>query len=196
MTSVSSLTLVGQWQGKSVRSHSSMSFESNTSTPRSLSTMKYKKGEVVMMPNGTRKKFNGKQWRRLCTKEGCNKESQRRGYCSSHLSLRGKGQTSANPVVAGLGKKDVNELQTETHGRRFDETEAANMLVSLSGHDELHLQMVSPSPLSPHYVLLPSSASSLPGASRSSTSSFCLISPHQRLPQRNWSASSDFSQDF
>ena len=34
---------------------------------------RYKKGEVVTTPGGIRKKFNGKQWRRLCGKEGCNK---------------------------------------------------------------------------------------------------------------------------
>uniref|UniRef100_A0A0K0E618 DUF4819 domain-containing protein n=1 Tax=Strongyloides stercoralis TaxID=6248 RepID=A0A0K0E618_STRER len=47
---------------------------------------KYKKGEVITTPGGIRKKFNGKQWRRLCSKDGCTKESQRRGYCSRHLS--------------------------------------------------------------------------------------------------------------
>jgi len=51
---------------------------------------RYKKGDVVFTPHGIRKKFNGKQWRRLCSKDGCSKESQRRGYCSRHLSLRGK----------------------------------------------------------------------------------------------------------
>ncbi|XP_043539243.1 protein capicua homolog [Chiloscyllium plagiosum] len=51
---------------------------------------KYKKGDVVCTPNGIRKKFNGKQWRRLCSRDGCMKESQRRGYCSRHLSMRTK----------------------------------------------------------------------------------------------------------
>ena len=76
------------------RSRSAQSIESNrSSTPRSpvtVPTQKYKKGDVVTTPNGIRKKFNGKQWRRLCSKDGCVKESQRRGYCSRHLSLRGK----------------------------------------------------------------------------------------------------------
>ena len=47
-------------------------------SPRSLPATphKYKKGDVVSTPNGIRKKFNGKQWRRLCSKEGCSKESQ------------------------------------------------------------------------------------------------------------------------
>ena len=35
---------------------------------------------------GIRKKFNGKQWRRLCGVDQCQKESQRHGYCSKHLS--------------------------------------------------------------------------------------------------------------
>ena len=39
----------------------------------------------LMLPN---LQFNGKQWRRLCSREGCSKESQRRGYCSRHLSMR------------------------------------------------------------------------------------------------------------
>lgn len=45
---------------------------------------------MVCTPTGIRKKFNGKQWRRLCSREGCSKESQRRGYCSRHLSMRTK----------------------------------------------------------------------------------------------------------
>ncbi|CAD6193332.1 unnamed protein product [Caenorhabditis auriculariae] len=51
---------------------------------------RYRKGEIVTTQCGIRKKFNGKQWRRLCSKDGCNKESQRRGYCSRHLSLKSK----------------------------------------------------------------------------------------------------------
>ncbi|BHF64332.1 hypothetical protein SprV_0200733500 [Sparganum proliferum] len=51
---------------------------------------KFSKGDVVKTPSGVRKKFNGKQWRRLCSRDGCTKESQRRGFCSRHLSMKGK----------------------------------------------------------------------------------------------------------
>ncbi|KAF6768070.1 hypothetical protein AHF37_03320 [Paragonimus kellicotti] len=51
---------------------------------------RFKKGDVVKTQNGVRKKFNGKQWRRLCSRDGCSKESQRRGFCSRHLSMKGK----------------------------------------------------------------------------------------------------------
>ena len=72
--------------------------QSTPTSPRSLPATphKYKKGDVVSTPTGIRKKFNGKQWRRLCSREGCSKESQRRGYCSRHLSLRGKSHFSSN----------------------------------------------------------------------------------------------------
>ena len=43
------------------------SVNSITSQPSNY-THKYKKGEVVTQPTGVRKKFNGKQWRRLCSK--------------------------------------------------------------------------------------------------------------------------------
>ena len=49
---------------------------------------RFKKGDIVSTQNGIRKKFNGKQWRRLCSKEGCAKESQRKGFCSRHLTQR------------------------------------------------------------------------------------------------------------
>uniref|UniRef100_A0A1I7US80 HMG box domain-containing protein n=1 Tax=Caenorhabditis tropicalis TaxID=1561998 RepID=A0A1I7US80_9PELO len=61
-----------------------------SATKAMLDQQRFKKGEIVTTPCGIRKKFNGKQWRRLCSKEGCNKESQRRGYCSRHLSLKSK----------------------------------------------------------------------------------------------------------
>ncbi|KAL6099371.1 cic [Pungitius sinensis] len=71
-------------------SGSTMSSSSRSRTPLTAAQQKYKKGDVVCTPTGIRKKFNGKQWRRLCSREGCSKESQRRGYCSRHLSMRTK----------------------------------------------------------------------------------------------------------
>ncbi|XP_054717363.1 protein capicua homolog [Uloborus diversus] len=126
-----------------------------TSRSPAMLNAKYKKGDIVSTPNGIRKKFNGKQWRRLCSKEGCTKESQRRGYCSRHLSLRGKNIRPPSLSFPGRRKgtfKDSatgRELEWEESSHdsesnpvfserdrvqgRFDrdETEAANMLVSL-----------------------------------------------------------------
>ena len=45
-----------------------------------------KKGEIIITPEGIKKKFNGKQWRRLCGVQDCWKESQKCGLCSKHLN--------------------------------------------------------------------------------------------------------------
>ncbi|XP_022095894.1 protein capicua homolog isoform X2 [Acanthaster planci] len=103
---------------------------------------KYKKGDVVCNPNGVRKKYNGKQWRRLCSKEGCNKESQRRGYCSRHLSsymkskgVLGDGQTSD---IDWDSDSRSSSLRTDSRPQidpskfDMDEAEAANIILGLS----------------------------------------------------------------
>ncbi|KAK0396462.1 hypothetical protein QR680_001725 [Steinernema hermaphroditum] len=79
-------------QRRHVAAPSATNFTGSRTTVSAVaaSHQRYKKGEVVTTPGGIRKKFNGKQWRRLCSRDGCSKESQRRGYCSRHLSLKGK----------------------------------------------------------------------------------------------------------
>ena len=47
-----------------------------------------------------RKKFNGKQWRRLCSKDDCPRESQRRGLCSRHLSQKGRQEHCAQTTLS------------------------------------------------------------------------------------------------
>lgn len=121
-------------------SSSSITLRSQPTTPQSQAATphKYKKGDVVSNPNGIRKKFNGKQWRRLCSKDGCTKESQRRGYCSRHLSLKGNSLRSGHfPRSNSKGDGEDTSRDSETSPNcdrritgRFDqdETEAANML--------------------------------------------------------------------
>ncbi|CAF1475825.1 unnamed protein product [Rotaria magnacalcarata] len=50
----------------------------------------YRKGDIITLDSQNRKKFNGKQWRRLCSYKTCTKESQKFGLCSRHLSLKGQ----------------------------------------------------------------------------------------------------------
>ena len=64
---------------------------------------RYKKGDIVVAANGIRKKFNGKQWRRLCSREGCQKESQRKGFCSRHLTQR-----------SGSKRSNINNINNST----------------------------------------------------------------------------------
>jgi hypothetical protein len=61
----------------------------------------YRKGDVMTSSQSQiRKKFNGKQWRRLCSKDGCPKESQRRGLCSRHLSQKGRQEHCATTTLS------------------------------------------------------------------------------------------------
>lgn len=146
----SDLKLSGSSKRSSMQSRgsssSSITQRSQPTTPRSQTATphKYKKGDVVANPNGIRKKFNGKQWRRLCSKDGCTKESQRRGFCSRHLSLKGNEMRSgpsfpnSNSKVDGEDTSRDSETSPNCHDRRIagrfdqDETEAANMLGNIS----------------------------------------------------------------
>ncbi|XP_070202484.1 protein capicua homolog [Littorina saxatilis] len=197
------------------RSRSAQSTESSrSSTPRSPTmNMRYKKGDVVSTPNGIRKKFNGKQWRRLCSKEGCTKESQRRGFCSRHLSLKGKSLRQA-PSFPGCRTGELKEGQIEwtTDSREgdpsryveMDEAEAANMLVSL-GNSRSTTPAFSPTPGNPMSPRIGQTQS--PGPYRAT--SFTPISPHTNpqvpqgfisSPQKSWgsgpSKSSSSSSDL
>lgn len=192
------------------RSVSAQSCDSRASTPRSPSNnLKYKKGDVVSMPSGIRKKFNGKQWRRLCSKEGCTKESQRRGFCSRHLSSSGKIPRSTQPYAQMVMKGDMKDGHIEwtdqqssrdtdydpNHGS--EETEAAQMLVSL-GNSRSTTPAFSPTPssvcsLSPRkrHPSSPQSGQALRGIS----TAFTPISPHPNpnnvymaSPTRSWSS--------
>ena len=123
---------------------------------------KFKKGDIVSAPNGIRKKFNGKQWRRLCSRDGCTKESQRRGFCSRHLSMKSTPQQNnsnlsqnsnnvfnastkvspinsntsrvieSNHLINSISGEPLGGHQTQPNQSQFDTTEAANMLMSLS----------------------------------------------------------------
>ncbi|GAV08200.1 hypothetical protein RvY_17928 [Ramazzottius varieornatus] len=98
-------------------SASNASSECNlNSTVNSPSPRGYKKGDVISLSNGIRKKFNGKQWRKLCTEKGCSKESQRRGFCSRHLSMQSK-SSSSGPTPAGSPSHGANGFYYGLGGR-------------------------------------------------------------------------------
>ncbi|XP_057683331.1 protein capicua homolog [Corythoichthys intestinalis] len=91
-------------------SGSTSSSSSRSRTPLTAAQQRYKKGDVVCTPTGIRKKFNGKQWRRLCSREGCSKESQRRGYCSRHLSMRTKEMEASGGIRERGGASSTGTL--------------------------------------------------------------------------------------
>eukprot|EP00794_Sanderia_malayensis_P010914 gene10914-12073_t len=125
---------------------------SRSSTPHSRSSARssrtptpcnYRKGQVIVTPNGFRKKFNGKQWRRLCMIDGCDKESQKKGYCSRHLTSLGETRVrlpdGLDAVREGEEVGDAKKDEEQSGQSYFDHLEhdesvfeAASSLMSLS----------------------------------------------------------------
>ncbi|XP_069040750.1 protein capicua homolog isoform X2 [Lepisosteus oculatus] len=136
-------------------STSSSSSSPRSRTPLTAAQQKYKKGDVVCTPNGIRKKFNGKQWRRLCSRDGCMKESQRRGYCSRHLSMRTKemegGGGGAERERGGGGGSSSGTATPSDLGRgrmsadfEWDETSRESSEASSRGESRPRLVLPSP----------------------------------------------------
>ncbi|XP_067645611.1 putative transcription factor capicua [Eurosta solidaginis] len=122
---------------------------STSSTPRSQATTphRFKKGDIVQSESGVRKKYNGKQWRRLCGM--CSKESQRRGLCSRHLNQKGSAlrPNGASRFPSEINSRSSSKTQADEDTSRDsetspnyrvagrsdqEETDVANILVSLS----------------------------------------------------------------
>lgn len=164
----------------------SSSTSSRSRTPLSLAQQKYKKGDVVCTPNGIRKKFNGKQWRRLCSREGCMKESQRRGYCSRHLSMRTKEMEAVGGERGGGGSSSGTVTPSDLRGRassefEWDDTSRESSETSSRGDSRPRLVLPSllPHELSSRFDFDECEAATMLvslGSSRSGTPSFSPIS--------------------
>ncbi|CAF0985970.1 unnamed protein product [Adineta ricciae] len=88
-------TLLQQVRVFPTQNDSSVEESSRSSNPSAEKS--YRKGDIVVTETHVRKRFNGKQWRRLCSFKNCSKESQRFNFCSRHLSLKEKQHNSTLP---------------------------------------------------------------------------------------------------
>ena len=79
-----------------------------------------KKGEIIVTPEGVKKKFNGKQWRRLCGVEDCWKESQKCGLCSKHLNSPTPQPISMPRRMQGAVKRSLSTAIDPTESRKSD----------------------------------------------------------------------------
>ena len=71
------------------------------------SSREAQKGEIRTQEDGVKRKFNGKQWRRLCSMKDCFKESQRNGYCSRHL----KSPVELTTLLSSVSSNSSMELK-------------------------------------------------------------------------------------
>lgn len=68
--------------------------ESSTSTSMTASIEHANSGDIIQMDDGTKKKYNGSKWRRLCSKSNCEYYMQRQGLCRLHFDELKKRRTS------------------------------------------------------------------------------------------------------
>jgi hypothetical protein len=99
---------------------------------RSDNRRRRRKGHVELTPHGVPRKFNGKQWRRLCMVEGCKREAQKHALCSRHLGGGVKKRFSS--------KKKSFKCAEEEQSHANLRMEAAHGLLELCNTTSLHPQ--------------------------------------------------------
>lgn len=98
--------------------HQHIDYYSNLQRGQRIKLKDYKgakKGEIIVTPEGVKKKFNGKQWRRLCGIDECWKESQKCGLCSKHLNSP---TTNMAPVMGSGIKRSLSTALDSSDSRR------------------------------------------------------------------------------
>lgn len=93
-----------------ISSNHSITFEETTPLPSSGN-----RGDIIQLPDGTRKKFNGSTWRRLCSKIDCFYYSQSNGLCKPHLAA-------------------LNQQKSSTNDQSFDQSDSLNLPIDPIEH--------------------------------------------------------------
>jgi hypothetical protein len=83
-------------RNRSLKPQKSLSFDNqiyheDVSLPTTANT-----GDIIQMSDGTRKKYNGSSWRRMCSKPNCSYYTQSQGLCKPHLAALKKRKNSKN----------------------------------------------------------------------------------------------------
>jgi hypothetical protein len=100
--------------------------EEEISFPTTAST-----GDIIQLSDGTRKKYNGSSWRRMCSKTNCSYYTQSGGLCKPHLAAFKKRQSSdeISPTDQVLSEHEIlkkgdiitieNGIRKKYDGRQF-----------------------------------------------------------------------------
>ena len=87
-------------------------------------------GDIIQLSDGTRKKYNGSSWRRMCSKPNCSYYSQSSGLCKPHLAAMKKRQSAG---TKDSSKTDDETLQTEEFNSKQTEPQKGDILVLSNG---------------------------------------------------------------
>jgi hypothetical protein len=75
---------------KSISSDNQTLDEEDTSLPTTANP-----GDIIQLNDGTRKKYNGTSWRRMCSEPNCSHYNQIKGLCKPHFNALKKRKSSA-----------------------------------------------------------------------------------------------------
>lgn len=95
---------------KNITSNNQILHETNT-VPSTNSNI----GDIIQLADGTRKKYNGSTWRRICSELDCSYYTQSKGVCKLHLNVL-KHRHSLQHNIA----KDNNNATSCTYGKLED----------------------------------------------------------------------------
>ncbi|CAF0968264.1 unnamed protein product [Adineta steineri] len=90
------------------------------SIPPSVDIGNPKKGDIIEMVNGTRKKFDGVIWRKICSIPGCLIASQRNNLCRKHVSIsdnKSNNESSMEPSEL----KFTSSMSTSSNDEKRDD---------------------------------------------------------------------------
>jgi hypothetical protein len=88
-------------------------------------------GDIIQLNDGTRKKYNGSSWRRMCSKPNCSYYTQSSGLCKPHLATMKKRQTPS--TSKDTPKVNVEAVPLEPPASKPKEPKKGDIIVLSNG---------------------------------------------------------------
>ncbi|UJR26682.1 hypothetical protein I4U23_007999 [Adineta vaga] len=101
-------------------------------------------GDIIQLSDGTRKKFNGSTWRRMCSEPDCSYYTQREGLCKPHLATLKKRKLSS--ITKDNLKDDDDNLLSEDQITTNEEQHTKDSLLTLANSTQKPSQRICADP--------------------------------------------------
>ena len=111
-------------RARSLKPQKSISFDNKVFYEETPLPMTANTGDIIHMSDGTRKKYNGSSWRRMCSKPNCTYYTQSQGLCKPHLAALRKRKAL---------KTDHELLVTEQNLTKHQEPRKGDIITLPSG---------------------------------------------------------------
>ncbi|CAF0935322.1 unnamed protein product [Rotaria sordida] len=129
---------------KNISSNNQILHEDDTSLLTQANT-----GDIIRLKDGTRKKYNGSSWRRMCSKINCSYYSQSEGLCKLHLNELKTRNLSMNNNTKIHNDNDI--LLTNKILSKQNEPKKGHIITLLNGirkiYDGRHYRRICANPI-------------------------------------------------